>query len=258
MKKAVCVEIVDKRDVYLLEALKDEGYPYFKIGEEEYYKDYLKVYVFSVLSEIKKERAMTLSCGSVMFSRAISSDVKKIIEEKNITHFNVLEDETFIVKNAYITAEGALSYILQNTDISINKMKVLVLGYGRVGKSVTKILRDNYAEISVATNDEKEYALASIYAERVYNLSDFKCDLNSFSAIVNTVPVLVLKGEELRLIDKDCFILDLASKPGGVDFLEAERLNLKFLHALGVPGKTAPKTAGLYIKDIIASKLSMF
>lgn len=257
MKKAVCVEIVDKRDVYLAEALKLEGYSFFKIGEEEYYKDFLKVYVFSVLSDITLERVERLESGSIMFSRALNPVVKEIIDNKNITHYNVLEDETFIVKNANITAEGALSYILQNTDISIRKMEILILGFGRVGKSVTKILNDNYVKLSVATSDQKEFALASIYAERVYSLSDFKNDLGNFSAIVNTIPLLILKGEELRLISKDCFILDIASKPGGVDKEEAERLNLNFLHALGVPGKIAPKTAGLYIKDIVVNKLSI-
>ena len=258
MKKAVFLEIADKRDVYIAEALRSDGYIFFKPGEEAFYKDFIKVYVFSVLSEITAERAEKLENGSILFSRALKPVVKRIIENKNIVHFNVLEDETFIVKNAWVTAEGALCYILQNTEITINKMEVLVLGYGRVGKSVTKILKDNYANISVATDDEKEFALASLYAERVFNLSDYKKALEKFSVIVNTIPKLILKGEELKLVSKDCFILDLASKPGGVDFLEAERLNLKFLHALGVPGKIAPKTAGLYIKDIIADKLSIF
>ena len=45
------------------------------------------------------------------------------------------------------------------------------------------------------------------------------------------------------------------SKPGGVDLAEAERLNIKTIHALGLPGKTAPVTAGEIIAESIIDTL---
>lgn len=255
-EKAVCVEIVDKRDSYICESLIKEGFVSFCLGEEQNYQGYEKVYVRSLLTEVTKDLALGFEDNSTLFSRGISDEVKKILENKNIKYYNLLDDETFIVKNAYITAEGALAYIITNTDMSISRMPVLVLGYGRVGKSVTKILKDNYANVSVATDDPNEFAIASILSDDVLTLNSFKAKLKNFSAIINTVPKLILEGETLKLISKDCFILDLASKPGGIDFNAAEKLNLKVMHALGVPGKVAPLSAGLYIKDIIMKRLS--
>lgn len=255
MARAVCVEINDKRDYYLAEALKKEGFELFSMGEEEKFLSSQKIYVRSLLTEVTLELAKNFEENSILFSRTLSDDVKGVLKGKNITFYNLLEDETFIVKNAYLTAEGALGYVIFNTETSLKQLPILILGYGRVGKSLTKIFKDNYSFVAVATDDETEFSIASILADEVYTLSDYKEKLGAFSVIINTIPKKILQGDILTLIGKDCFILDLASKPGGIDFIEADRLNLKYLHALGVPGKVAPKTAGLYIKDIIMKVL---
>lgn len=256
VNKAVSVEINDKRDYYLSEALIKEGFIPFSLGEEEKYISYQKIYVRSLISEVTEEIAGKLEYGSSLFARSVSDKVKSILDERQIEYYNLLSDETFIVKNAYLTAEGALGYIIFNTKATLRQMPVIVLGYGRVGKSVTKLLKDNYAVVSVATDNSAEFAIASIYSEDVYTLKSFKEHINNFSAIINTVPKLIIEGETLKLINKDCFILDLASKPGGIDFEAAEKLELNVMHALGIPGKVAPETAGLYIKDIIMKRLS--
>ena len=46
-------------------------------------------------------------------------------------------------------------------------------------------------------------------------------------------------------------IVDLASKPGGVDFEAARKMGIKVIWALSLPGKVAPDTAG----DIIGKTI---
>lgn len=256
MAVAISVEKFDKRDGYLETALREEGFKLFEMGEEDKCEGYDMIYVRSLLSEVTAETALKFPSGSMLFARGLSGEVSEIIRSKDIEYYNILEDETFIVKNAYITAEGALAYIIGNTDITIRRMPVLVLGYGRVGKSVTKLLKDNYAVVSVATDNAAEYATSSIFCDEAYTLTDFKAKLADFSVIINTIPKKILEGDTLKLVRKDCFILDLASKPGGLDYVAAEELNIKFLHALGVPGKIAPKTAGLYIKEVLMKRIN--
>lgn len=249
------VEKKDKRDYYLAEGLERDGFIVVDFGKERYFEGFDKIYIRSINGELDEDTARSMEDGSVLFSRGLSAGVAAVVKEKNIRHINILEDETFIVKNAYLTAEGALSYIIQNTDATIRQMPVLVLGYGRVGKSVTKLLKDNYSFVSVATDDPAEYAIASIFSDCVYSIKGAKDNIGNYAAIINTVPKLILEGETLKKIDTKCFILDLASKPGGVDFKRAKELNLNYMHALGVPGKIAPKTAGLYIKDIVVKHI---
>ena len=51
---------------------------------------------------------------------------------------------------------------------------------------------------------------------------------------------------------EDTLVLDLASKPGGLDLDAASALNRRVIWALSLPGKTAPVTAG----EIIARTVS--
>ena len=43
----------------------------------------------------------------------------------------------------------------------------------------------------------------------------------------------------------------MASAPAGIDKAVAQKLGLKVITALGIPGKEMPKTAGRYIKQTI-------
>jgi dipicolinate synthase subunit A len=46
-------------------------------------------------------------------------------------------------------------------------------------------------------------------------------------------------------------VIDLAALPGGVDDESAAALDVKVVHALALPGKEAPLTAGRYLRDTV-------
>jgi dipicolinate synthase subunit A len=69
--------------------------------------------------------------------------------------------------------------------------------------------------------------------------------------IVNTVPAMMLDCRMLDLVKKEAFILDLASTPGGIDFAYAAEKGIKTVHALGIPGKIACRSAAVYIYDTV-------
>ena len=65
-----------------------------------------------------------------------------------------------------------------------------------------------------------------------------------------------LSSEEiLSVLKRDCLVVDLASRPGGVDFAAAERLGIRALPALSLPGKSSPDTAGRIISETILNIL---
>lgn len=82
-------------------------------------------------------------------------------------------------------------------------------------------------------------------------LGELKSRIGEFDIIFNTVPSLILDEEVLKNARKDSLIIDLASKPGGVDFDAAKDLGLRVIWALSLPGKVAPVTSGTIIKDTI-------
>ena len=60
-----------------------------------------------------------------------------------------------------------------------------------------------------------------------------------------------LDAEKLKYVGKDTLLIDLASNPGGIDKEEAKNQGIKLIHALGLPGKVAPKSSAKFIKDIV-------
>ena len=69
--------------------------------------------------------------------------------------------------------------------------------------------------------------------------------------IFNTVPAKVLNRDVLQFVSNDSLIIDLASKPGGVDFDFAQQKGIKTIHALSLPGKVAPSTSANYMEAVI-------
>ena len=82
-------------------------------------------------------------------------------------------------------------------------------------------------------------------------LADLRDWLCSFDLLVNTVPAPILGLEELSALKEGALVLDLASRPGGVDWESARALGVRAVHALSLPGKTAPVTAGRYIQETV-------
>jgi len=80
---------------------------------------------------------------------------------------------------------------------------------------------------------------------------DLKTAIVKKQIVFNTVPATVLNEDTLAAADDNCLIIDLASKPGGIDFATAKKLGLKTIWALSLPGKVAPITAGEIIFNTI-------
>ena len=72
-------------------------------------------------------------------------------------------------------------------------------------------------------------------------------DLSKYRVIFNTIPAPVLSQRDLESTRPDCLLLELASAPGGIEAGGSRSL----IQAPGLPGKTAPETAGRLIGETI-------
>ena len=59
----------------------------------------------------------------------------------------------------------------------------------------------------------------------------------------------------LEKLPRGALVIDLASLPGGTDFAAAEELGLHAEHALALPGRCAPQTAGALIAQTVLAIL---
>lgn len=155
--------------------------------------------------------------------------------------------EELSVLNAIPTAEGAIQIAMEELAVTIYGLKVLLIGYGRISRVLARLLKGMGAEVTVSARKFSDLAWIEANGYRPVNTYHLEETLPNCQLIVNTVPSAVLTEKLLSRISKGCLLIDLASKPGGVDFRTANKLGLKVIWALSLPGKVAPITAGKII-----------
>ena len=159
------------------------------------------------------------------------------------------QDEFLTTANAALTAEGALSLALNRMDCTLWQSRCLVTGFGRVGKQLSLRLRDLGARVTVAVRKPADQALIQALGMRYDTIPRYAHGLGEYQLILNTVPVPVFTPEHYSAMDPGCVLIDLASSPGGIDASQCLKRSLTFTHARGLPGRTAPATAGRLIAE---------
>lgn len=159
--------------------------------------------------------------------------------------------EELCVMNAAATAEGALELLIRETPRTLLGSRALVIGHGRIGRLLAHRLQALGCHVAVSSRKYADMAWCRAYGYGALNTEKLEEHLGDFDMVVNTVPAPVLGEDRLRLLNPGCLCMDLASKPGGVDFSAAARLGIHAVWALSLPGESAPTTAGEIIRDTI-------
>ena len=205
------------------------------------------VYVFSPAKKIDTQVISSLSPSSTLISYNCQS--LDGIKNKNITYFNPQSDAEYKKANSVITAEGGIELILSNTSKSLYSLKILVLGYGFLGKEVSRLLKSLSADVSVATYDDKELSLAK-KEYKVYYCDEFLKDASKFDVVVNTIPCeLFSLNDSLKFVSCE-FFLDLASVPC-ISLGTVSSLPYSYVNALRLPDKVSPKSACLELYNCV-------
>ena len=173
-------------------------------------------------------------------------------EDAGIKTTDYYKREEFAVLNAVPTAEGAIGIALDELRITLHGSKSLVIGNGRIGKILASKLAALGSDVTVSARKPLDFALISAAGlrhaptDRLYEIVR-----EGFDVIFNTVPHTVLGRRELENLPPETLIIDLASKPGGVDIACAGALGRRVIWALSLPGKCAPVSAGRIIAETI-------
>jgi len=155
-----------------------------------------------------------------------------------------MERDDVAVYNSVPTAEGALMLAMQHTTVTIHNASVVILGYGRCGITIADLFQAVGAKVTVVTDEATEKARAHQAGHHTISVRAMHKELAYADICINTIPIFVLTEDTLPYVKDDCYILDIASRPGGVDTGVAGLLGLHVQEAPGLPGKVAPETAG--------------
>ena len=205
-----------------------------------------KVQIEEVINEIG---------GKTFIAGSIKQEVYEMAEEKDITVLDIIKREELAVLNAISTAEGAIQIAINETPKNLHGNNVLVLGFGRIGKVLSKMLDGIGARVACEARKTTDLAWIKAYGYEPINLIELKENLNRFDIIINTIPYVVLDKDMLGQVKEDALIIDLASAPGGVDKQAVKELGIKFNWALSLPGKVSPVTSAEFMKETL---LNMF
>lgn len=192
-----------------------------------------------------------ISQKTTVLAGMVPNEVRELAKEREIELIDYFQREEFAVLNAVPTAEGAIEIAIHEMPITLFGSTCLIIGFGRIAKVLAKLLVSFGANVRVAARKQSDLAWAQINGCKAVHISNLSENLRDVDCLFNTVPAVILGEERLSKLGRSCLVIDLASKPGGVDFHTAKTLGLKTIWALSLPGKVSPFSAGEIILSTI-------
>ena len=221
------------------------------IGPTPFSKDEINIYAPYSENEININEILEKCKEKHLIAGSVKEAAKKIADENNVKITDLIKNEKLAILNSISTAEGAIEIAMRETDMIIHGSNILILGFGRIGKVLAKKLQGLSAHITCAARKKEDFAWINAYGYNSINIYEMEKKLDQFDIIFNTVPHLVLTKEKIQHLNKKCLIIELASRPGGIDRKETENHKIKVVEALALPGKVAPTTTAEFMKEII-------
>ena len=166
----------------------------------------------------------------------------------------MMDHDEIAIYNSVPTAEGTIYYIMKHTEYTIHNANIHIIGAGRCGETLAKSLRHLGANVTVSSRNPN--LVARLYESGIKTVDLDWLTLREADVIVNTVPAMMLDKQKLEQVKKDVYIADIASAPGGVDFVAAEGLGVKAHLLPALPGIVAPKTAAAYLAGFIKRQIA--
>lgn len=181
---------------------------------------------------------------------------------KKLKFYEYMADDAIAYKNSVATAEGVIAETIIRSDININGSNCLITGYGRCARIIADRFKALNSNVTIIERTGHKRAQARAYGYNAIdfnsdNSSDYYNDFNKYDYVINTVPQMVVDKHMLECFNRNVTIIDIASKPGGVDYDYCKKNNINAVNALGLPGKYSPKTSAGILYEVISDKLHL-
>jgi dipicolinate synthase subunit A len=251
----------DKRNLYLKELLEKEGHNVIAWGFDKLtpntisLKEALKSKLIICPIPFAKEGSLVAPFST----HTISIDILSSLSNQqlviaggiskanlNIAYIDILNNESFLRKNAIATAEGVIALAIQETEITMHNSNITIIGAGRIGKLCASYFKSLGSNVTVVVSKSGRIPAESTPYQYVLHQNMQNC-LRYADIIVSTPPGDALNKAHIPKINKNAIIIDVSSKPYGVS-QDVEQA-VKTFRPQSIPGKISPKTAAEYIRD---------
>lgn len=143
----------------------------------------------------------------------IQKEIKEELEGKYLDVIDIMQREELAILNTISTAEGTIKVAIENTDEILQGSKVLILGFGRVAKTVANKFSLLSAKVTCSARKISDLAWIKAYGYEALDINDMLYDLKDFDIIINTVPQVIIGQRELKHMNPNVLLIDLASAP---------------------------------------------
>jgi len=198
-----------------------------------------------------EELLFLLRSGMTVTGGMIDEELSQAILCKGVLLYDYYKSEELAILNSISTAEGVIYELIGSSKINLQGSKTLVTGYGKAASAVCRLLYLLGSEVVVAARSERDRANAKAHNCKAIELYDMHAVASDFDFVVNTVPALLIDEKVICKLKKDCFMLEIASAPYGIDFDTAEKYGIRVRKAPSLPGRISPKSAGEVIAKTI-------
>jgi dipicolinate synthase subunit A len=181
--------------------------------------------------------------GSLLVIGTSTDEIDDIADDVGFRVHEYGDDDELMLLRAPTIAEGALKIAIENSAVTLHDNDSVVLGFGRMGFTMTRSLVPLGADVTVVARDRSQLARAREMGATPVHLDRLAETVAGAEFVFNTVPVELLSRDVLSGMDEGSTIVDLASVPGGTDFDAAEEFGIDATLARGLGGR-APETAG--------------
>lgn len=177
--------------------------------------------------------------------------IRELAEAHGVRLIETAEIDELAILNSIPTAEGAIMLAMERLKITLHGAKAVLTGFGRCGLTLGRMLKGIGAHTVVVARNPAQLARATEMGMDTAHMSRLRQVVSDADVVFNTVPALLLTRPVLAEMRRGTLVVDIASAPGGTDFAAAKELGIDAVLALGLPGKVAPRTAGLILARCI-------
>ena len=193
--------------------------------------------------------------GAILVTASASSALRRAAEREGFRLLEYGALPSFQRENGVITAEGAIRIAMKHRLRILRGSRALVIGWGNIGKPLAAMLQALGVTVGVAVRKEEQLWQVRAEGYRPVLSAALEQEAGEYDLIFNTAPAMVLPESVLEQLHPRVLVIDLASRPGGVDRAAAERLGIKCVQALGLPGLLTPVSGAIAIQHAILEQL---
>ena len=198
-------------------------------------KDKIHVNGTNILLE---ETLCNVTRGSVVVGYSLPDEYVSSVKLRGGRTLDLLCDEDFLKENSYATAVGCVEYILTSSQSLPNDVTFGIVGYGRIGKELLRILLFLGGRVKIfTTKKEKLISLGSVGIECELAKDDGNFDFQGIEILINTAPCDMRNSFPSLSIPSGMRIIELASGNNFDGISGIERLP-------SLPEKAYPRSAG--------------